>query len=289
MEYVFGLIIFLFGAALGSFINVIADRFNTGLSPWKGRSFCFSCSTVLRRSDLVPLFSFLFLRGKCRYCRSKIPVSAFVVEILMGLLSLLAAYQAGIFENFQFSIFNFQFFPSFLILTSIFATLLLITIYDLRHFIIPDTFLLIFLLFSFLYNSHFVIFDSSPLSFARGGVGGGVVSGIFLALPFLLIFLISRGRWIGFGDIKYIAVIGFFLGFAEGLSAVIFSFWIGAAFSLLALVLRKIKPHIYLPLMQNKLTIKSEIPFGPFLSLGTVLSFYFNADIFQINSLLQMF
>ncbi len=287
--YLFLITIFFFGAALGSFINVIADRFNTGLSPWKGRSFCFSCSTVLRRSDLVPLFSFLFLRGKCRYCRSKIPVSAFVVEILMGLLSLLAAYQAGIFENFQFSIFNFQFFPSFLILTSIFATLLLITIYDLRHFIIPDAFLLIFLLFSFLHNSHFVIFDSSPLSFARGGVGGGVVSGIFLALPFLLIFLISRGRWIGFGDIKYIAVIGFFLGFAEGLSAVIFSFWIGAAFSLLALVLRKIKPHIYLPLMQNKLTIKSEIPFGPFLSLGTVLSFYFNADIFQINSLLQMF
>ena len=283
--YLFLITIFFFGAALGSFINVIADRFNTGLSPWKGRSFCFSCSTVLRRSDLVPLFSFLFLRGKCRYCRSKIPVSAFVVEILMGLLSLLSAFKSGLLtSNFPCLLTT-----NYLLLTAIFAVLLLITIYDLRHFIIPDAFLLIFLLFSFLHNSHFVIFDSSPLSFARGGVGGGVVSGIFLALPFLLIFLISRGRWIGFGDIKYIAVIGFFLGFAEGLSAVIFSFWIGAAFSLLALVLRKIKPHIYLPLMQNKLTIKSEIPFGPFLSLGTVLSFYFNADIFQINSLLQMF
>lgn len=275
MQYFLGVIIFFFGAALGSFLNVIADRFNTGLSPWKGRSFCFSCSTVLRRSDLVPLFSFLFLKGKCRYCDSKIPVPAFIVEILMGLLSLLAVFKSG----FLVSDFSWILASSFLILAAIFATLLLITIYDLRHFIIPDAFLLAFLLFSLFFN--WILASSFWIP--------SIVSGVLLTLPFLLIFIFSKGRWIGFGDVKYIAVIGFFLGFAEGLSAVILSFWIGAGFSLLALGLRKIKPQISLPLLQNKLTIKSEIPFGPFLSLGVVLSFYFNADLFQIKSLLHAF
>jgi prepilin signal peptidase PulO-like enzyme (type II secretory pathway) len=105
--------------------------------------------------------------------------------------------------------------------------------------------------------------------------------------PFLLIFIVSKGRWIGFGDVKYIAVIGFFLGFALGLSAVILAFWIGAAFSLLVISINKFK--INLPFLRNNFTIKSEIPFGPFLSLGIILSFYFNADLFQIQSLLNFF
>lgn len=287
MQYLIELIFFFFGAAVGSFINVIADRFNTGLAWWRGRSFCFSCSTELKNNDLVPIFSFLFLKGKCRYCYSKISASAFVIEILMGALSLLAAFKSGIIDNLQSSIFNLQLFPIYLLTTAVFAVLFLITIYDLRHFIIPDAFLIAFFLFAFLHNSVFVFLDSSSFSFA--GVGVGAVSGILLALPFLAIFIISKGRWIGFGDIKYIAVIGLWLGFASGLSAVILAFWIGAAFSLLALMVKKFKSQINLPLLNNNFTIKSEIPFGPFLSLGTIISFYFNADLFQIKSLLEFF
>jgi prepilin signal peptidase PulO-like enzyme (type II secretory pathway) len=101
----------------------------------------------------------------------------------------------------------------------------------------------------------------------------------------LFIFLISKGTWLGFGDVKYIAVIGFFLGFAQGLSAVILSFWIGAVFSLTALFLKKIVSGTNLPLLKNNLTIKSEIPFGPFLSLGIIVSFYLGLDLFHINEL----
>jgi len=279
MKYILDTVIFLFGTALGSFIAVINNRYNTGLPFLKGRSICFSCNTELKSRDLIPIFSFIFLRGKCRYCQSKIPKETFIVEILMGILTILVAFKVGILgSNFQFIIFNFQLISNFLILISIFATILLISIYDLKHFIIPDSFLIYFFIFSFLY----IILNTNSIIHS-------FISGLVLALPFLLIFLISKGTWFGFGDVKYILVLGFFLGLTQGLSAVILSFWIGATFALLALSLKKLIPHINLPLLKNNFTIKSEIPFGPFLSLGIIISFYFSADLFQIHELFNIF
>jgi prepilin signal peptidase PulO-like enzyme (type II secretory pathway) len=271
VEYILGTIIFLFGAALGSFIAVIVNRYNTGLPFFRGRSFCFSCNTKLANKDLVPIFSFLSLKGKCRYCDSKIPKETLIIELIMGVLSLLAAFKSG------FLIFNLSFFSffHFLIILFIFANILLIAAYDLKHFIIPDSFLISLFILSFIYLL------ISNLSFFPS-----LLSATILAMPFLLIFLISKGTWFGFGDVKYILVLGFFLGFIQGLSAIVLAFWIGAVFSLLALSLKRLKPHINLPLLHNNFTIKSEIPFGPFLSMGVIISFYLNADLFQIHSLL---
>src|SRR3989344_1131246 len=279
MKYILDTVIFLFGTALGSFIAVINNRYNTGLPFLKGRSICFSCNTELKSRDLIPIFSFIFLKGKCRYCQSKIPKETFIIEILMGILTILAAFKVGILgSNFKFIIFNFQLIFNFSILISIFATILLISIYDLKHFIIPDSFLIYFFIFSFLY----IILNANSITHS-------FVAGLVLALPFLLIFLISKGTWFGFGDVKYILVLGFFLGLAQGLSAVILSFWIGATFALLALSLKKLIPHINLPLFKNNFTIKSEIPFGPFLSLGIIISFYLSADLFQIHEIFNIF
>lgn len=266
MEYILGIIIFFFGSALGSFIAVIADRYNTGLPFFKGRSICFSCNTVLKNKDLIPVFSFLFLQGRCRYCQAKISISAFLVEILMGVLCLIAAFKTGLLGN------NFQSIFDFIILTSIFATILLISVYDLKHFIIPDSFLVFFFIFSFL-----------SMGFGTSSTTHSLISGIILTSPFLLIFLVSRGTWFGFGDVKYIAIVGFWLGLSQGLSAVILAFWIGAAFALLALCLKKLTPQINLPLLKNNLTIKSEVPFGPFISLGIIVNFCLNLDLFKIN------
>ncbi|KKQ76895.1 MAG: hypothetical protein A3F20_04290 [Candidatus Zambryskibacteria bacterium RIFCSPHIGHO2_12_FULL_39_21] len=279
MLYIFGSLLLFFGACIGSFIAVINNRYNTGLPFLKGRSICFSCNTELKSRDLIPIFSFIFLKGKCRYCQSKIPKETFIIEILMGILTILAAFKVGILgSNFKFIIFNFQLIFNFSILISIFATILLISIYDLKHFIIPDSFLIYFFIFSFLY----IILNANSITHS-------FVAGLVLALPFLLIFLISKGTWFGFGDVKYILVLGFFLGLAQGLSAVILSFWIGATFALLALSLKKLIPHINLPLFKNNFTIKSEIPFGPFLSLGIIISFYLSADLFQIHELFNIF
>lgn len=280
MQYYFLVLIFLFGSALGSFIAVIADRYNTGLPFFKGRSVCFSCNTKLQTKDLFPIFSFLFLRGKCRYCSSKIPKETLVIEILMGILSVLAAFKSGFF------IFNFSLLlaTNYLLLTTIFATILLISIYDIKHFIIPDSFLIFLFIFSFLYL-FLSLFPFSHLSLLLINLASGLV----LALPFLLIFVISKGTWFGFGDVKYIAVFGFLLGFNVGLSAVVLSFWIGAAISLLALAVKKLTPHINLPLLRNNLTIKSEIPFGPFLSLGVIISWCLSLDLFQIYEIFNIF
>ncbi|KKP56177.1 MAG: Peptidase, A24 type IV prepilin peptidase family protein [Parcubacteria group bacterium GW2011_GWC1_34_10] len=281
MQYIFGLVVFLFGAALGSFILVIVNRYNTGLPFFKGRSICFSCNVQLKNKDLFPIFSFLFLRGRCRYCESKISRETLIVEVLMGFLSVIAALKSGFF-GFDFSLLLIT---NYLLLTTIFATILLISIYDLKHFIIPDSFLIFLFGFAFLHNLYFIIINSvSPISYFVS-----LISGIILALPFLLIFIGSKGRWLGFGDVKYILVLGFFLGFVEGLSAVILSFWIGAVFSLIALSLKYLKLHLNLPLLNNNFTIKSEIPFGPFLSTGIIISFYFNLDIFQIHEFFNIF
>lgn len=282
MQYFFWTIIFFVGAALGSFVAVIADRYNTGLPFLKGRSICFSCGKELKNKDLFPIFSFLFLLGRCRYCKSKIPKGTFAVEIIMGILSLAAFLKSGLsFENLSI----FQFF-NFLIILAIFSVIFLISIYDLKHFIIPDSFLVFLFAFSFLYLliSNLSIFQSFHFS-----IFSTFLSGIVLALPFFLIFLISRGTWFGFGDVKYIFVLGFFMGFVQGLSAVVLAFWIGAALSVAAFSLKFLKPHIKLPLLRNNFTIKSEIPFGPFLSLGTIISFFLNLDLFQIRTLLDVF
>lgn len=271
---------------------VIVNRYNTGLAFFKGRSICFSCNVQLQKKDLFPLFSFVLLKGRCRHCKSKIPFQDFFFEVLMGALSLLAAFKAGLFNTDLSSVFSDSYFLihflQYLLITAIFAVILLIAVYDLKHFIIPDSFLVSLFVLAFLYISFFVFSDFSLIN-AFFFIIKHLLSGVVLALPFLLIFVISKGRWLGFGDIKYMLVIGFFLGLAQGLSAIVLSFWIGATFSLLAILLKKIIPYINLPLMRNNLTIKSEIPFGPFLSLGVIISFYFNVDLFQIHSLFGFF
>lgn len=281
MEYFLVLVIFVFGIAIGSFLAVILDRYNTGLPFFGGRSFCFSCNTQLRGVDLFPIFSFIYLGGFCRYCKSRIPVQTLVVEVLMGFLSVLAFVESdmlthiGVFEVI-----------GFVTLLLVFAVILLITMYDFKHFIIPDSFLLALGIFSILYHVGLTFGQGGTLYDVYTGISLHLVAGMVLALPFLLIFLLSKGLWIGFGDVKYILVIGLLLGFNTGLSAVVLSFWVGAFISVLLILFQRLK--IKLPYTRNNLTIKSEIPFGPFLSLSIIVSFCLHLDLFKINELLPL-
>lgn len=269
MNIFFMFLIFIFGAAVGSFVNVVADRYNTGLKWWRGKSFCFACNQNLRARDLFPIFSFLFLRGRCRYCNSKIPRSSLLIEILMGVLLVLAAFKSGLL-GLELGTLGLEAGISYFILTATFATILLISIYDLRHFIIPDSFLVflfILAISSKLLSSSFISFSLSfkPLALSLS-------SGLILTLPFLILFLVSKGRWLGLGDVKYIAVIGFGLGLVKGVSAILLAFWIAAGFALILLFVAK-----------KNLTMKSEVPFGPFLSLGFVLAWFLEFDLLHLN------
>jgi len=268
MNYLFltPLFFFILGAIVGSFLNVVILRWNSGLS-LGGRSRCFSCSETLRWYELIPFFSFIFLRGKCSSCGAKISWQYFLVEFLTGMMFLLS------------SLFIFSSLPIFPFVTLLFiwSVLIVLAVYDLRHMILPDFFVFLFALFSAI----FVL-----LNFLQGGLKIGILdflSGPILFLFFFLLWFVSQGRWMGFGDAKLALGIGIFLGLEKGVVAVVLSFWIGAIVSILIIFYQKIQ-NFYgktkLSLSSKPITMKSEIPFGPFLILGTILSFFIDFGFF---------
>lgn len=253
---IYSILIFFLGASVGSFVNVIILRHNTGLSPWRGSSKCFSCGTKLRFYDLIPIFSFFFLRGRCRLCSTKLSLQYWLSEVITGIAFVLIFYLHG---------FSYQ----SLLLSTIYCVLSAIFIYDLRHKIIPDSFLFVFGLLSLSY-SYFILHISYL----------GILVGLLLVpLPFLIIWLASSGRYIGFGDVKFMGLMGMLLGFKEGLSAVLFSFWIGFVYVMFLFLYAQASKLFNLPSGRKEITMKSELPFAPFLVLGTLLGLFLNVDL----------
>ncbi len=254
---------FILGVLIGSFLNVVALRYNTGMT-LKGRSKCFSCGKNLKWYELVPLFSFLFQKGKCRNCKSKISWQYPVVELLAGILFVLVIW--------TFPPLTVQ--ASFTTLYYIFITclLLVIIIYDIKHKIIPDQMVYLFGVIALL-----KLFISSDLSFVAPSINS-ILAGPLLALPFALLFLFSKGTWMGLGDAKLVLGIGWTLGLIKGISAIVLAFWIGAILSVIwmYIVFRKLKSHY-------------EIPFGPFLVLGMYLVLIFNIQVIDFRPFLSLF
>lgn len=238
-------ILFVFGAIVGSFLNVVALRFNTGLN-LLGRSSCSSCGEKLLWWELVPILSFLFLRGRCRSCKVRIPVQYPLVELWTGLI--------------------FVTVPSFLI--PAFCLYVVITIYDLRHKIVPD---------ALVYTSIFLAFSlrlfyvSSILDWLAGPILFAVFGGLWL---------FSKGKAMGFGDAKLVLSVGLLLGAAASFSGIILAFWLGAIFGLSLISYSK-----FIPLLTGgkKITMKSEIPFAPFIILGAWLSIIFQLDLLHVS------
>lgn len=283
MFYLLAIFVFLIGTVVGSFLNVVALRYNTGKS-LAGRSGCFSCGKTLSPRELVPVFSFLFLRGRCSSCGAKISWQYPLVEFTTGILFLLTFLHLQEFLNLSPILFLFRY-SYFVIL---FCLLLIITIYDFKHKIIPDGLVYAFIILS-LISAVFNYLNSyllSPISILD------LLAGPILFLPFFLLWFVSQGKWIGLGDGKLALGIGFLLGISGGISAIILGFWIGAAVSLALLAAQKIvmsrqglARSIKLPFLPKNLTIKSEIPFGPFLILGVLLVFFFGIQIIDFNLL----
>jgi len=228
------LFVFILGAIIGSFLNCVIYRLEIRKSFIKGRSFCPHCKHALSFLDLIPVFSFFFLGGKCRYCKKPISIQYPLVELTTAIIFFL------IF-NFQFSILN----------VFIACLLIIIFVYDLKHFIIPDEAILLGVM-ACLFN---IFFDKLLItSYFWGAI---IASGFFL-----LIYLVSKGKWMGFGDVKLAFLMGLFLGFPAVLIALFLSFFIGSIVGLIQIGL-------------GKKTMKSEIPFGPFLVTGTFIAMFF--------------
>lgn len=247
-----GLIIFLFGLAWGSFLNVLLFRFNTGESFIGGRSRCFSCTRPLGLFDLIPVLSFLILGGRCSNCKSRISFQYPLVEFATGLLFFLFFLKwSSEFGSISDLHILFWWFASGFIL-------LFLSIYDFKHKILPDKFILIFFLISLLGNSFFV---KPPLYLAALS---------FLPAIFLfLLWFFSNGRWMGLGDSKLMMGGGLFLLWPKILEALFLGFWFGAIYGLALIFLGRAR------------SLKSEIPFGPFLVLGMLLAFFFPDDLMK--------
>lgn len=232
--------VFFFGLIVGSFLNVLIYRFNTGQTI-TGRSRCFSCSKTLKPKHLIPVFSFLWQRGKCAHCSSRIAWQYPLVELATGLLFILAGYLAT-------SIF------SFIWLAFIFSILLVITVYDVRHKIIPDLYVYLLIITAGIFQTYLWWIGMATL--------WDMLIGPIIAFFFASLWLVSRGTWMGFGDAKLVLGLGFFLGFPEALWATLLAFWVGGAVGIVLLLARF-----------KGATIKSELPFAPFLVFGALLSF----------------
>jgi len=268
MEIIFYVAIFVFGLTIGSFLNCVIYRLeHKELSSFmRGRSFCPHCKHTLSWLDLIPVFSFLFLKGKCRYCKRKISWQYPLVELTTGFLFVLIL-------NYELRIMNYEIFDFvnvinllFLILSSSF--LILIFVYDLKHYIIPDKVVYPAILIAFLFrilNLGFVSnFEFRILNLRN--LSNPFLSAVFASIFFLVIVLASRGKWMGIGDIKLAFFMGLLLGFPNILAALFFAFLIGAIIGI-GLVLLK------------KKEMKSEVPFGPFLVAGTFIALFWGSEI----------
>ena len=271
MTFFIFLFIFIFGAIIGSFLNVALFRYNTGRGT-SGRSACLSCGTKLSSRDLVPIFSFLFSRGRCNYCGSAISWQYPAVELITGVVFAAIIYKqwfliySGFSTNFQSSIFDFQNLFVICYLLFVFSLLIAITVYDIRHKIIPNGLVWMFVFVSIV--KALFLGDGGQLFIYD------LLAGPILALFFAAIWFFSGGRAMGLGDAKLALGIGLLLGFFDGVSALLLSFWIGGLVGVFLLLVKR-----------ERFTMKSEIPFAPFLTISAFLVYFFQFDFFGIKDL----
>lgn len=256
------IIFFILGLIIGSFLNVVIFRFNTHRS-FGGRSGCMACQKKLLWYELIPLFSYLALKGRCSGCKTKISKQYFWVELLTGLIF------AGLFLKFEniFYADTLVFAGTLAFYGTMFSLLTVIAVYDLKHKIVPDVLAFVFGLLAFIGMFFFSSFGFNPhfpsvLEF---------LSGFIIALPFALVWLVSKGTWMGLGDAKLALGLGWLLGLSRVLSGAVVAFWSGALIGLLLIAFSK------------KHSMKSEIPFAPFLVLGALLAFLFELHLFPIS------
>lgn len=249
--------IFIIGLFFGSFLNVLADRLPFGRT-LLGRSECDSCKHMLSWRDLIPLVSFIELRAKCRYCKAPMSYQYPLAEIFTGVVYVLTWILSTKWFHF----------PSIHVIHLIIASILIVMVLsDFRYQILPDEMqmglFLVGLSRIFILNQQTIemnIIQALPI------LGEHLLGGIAVMTPLLLIFLITRGRGMGFGDVKFAFISGFVLGALNGFIALYIGFVAGGIVGGYLLLTRKKKG-------------KSKLAFGPYLILGYYLMMLVDAEV----------
>jgi leader peptidase (prepilin peptidase)/N-methyltransferase len=249
MEIVVTVSFCLLGAVLASFVCVIAERIYTGQSWLQGRSRCNSCRKQLRVFDLVPVFSLLLSRGKCRGCHARIPLLYSFFEAALGAAFGLSYLTLGL--TIQLGVF-----------LCALLVLFFIVVYDLRHTLVPWGASGLLILLGGLFAMLETLSGPNLQASEPQMLGATVLAAAAIALFFFLLYALSRGKWMGLGDTPVAFALSLLVGSAA-IPGLLFSFWIGAVIGIVVLVMRRGGP-----------TMGIEIPFVPFLALGYLLAFF---------------
>lgn len=236
----FYLFVFFFGTAIGSFLNVLIDRLPQEESIM-GRSHCDYCKHKLGGFDLIPIISFLILKGRCRDCKEKLSYQYPLIEFLTGVVFVLTWINLPA-DNFLIKY-------AYLTLMS---SLIVVFFSDLKYQIIPDSIQIAFLIATLFVGGAGI----TPYIFFLK-----VVAAFVIMAPILFLHVITRGRGMGFGDVKFAFIMGFLLGIKGGVLALYIAFILGAVVGVALLVLKKTG-------------LKSKIAFGPFLVIGVVVTLF---------------
>ena len=278
MSYYQYLVLFFFGLAAGSFLNVVSLRYKPGqklldLRVIGGRSRCLYCGKELAWHELIPLISFLVQKGKCRGCGQKLSFQYPLIELLSGLIFVLVPYSlvsTPYFLNSQFYI------PIIVAWILIFLLFLLLSVIDFRLYLIPDQInLSLGVLGIVLIALNSGLFDQSSFLGHYSLLFGSITESVWLnhlfavvlaMIFFAAIIILSRGKGMGWGDFKLAAAFGLIFGWPDILVVVFLAFVIGAIFTA-PLLIRKQK------------TMKDVVPFGPFLVIGSSLVFFLGKQL----------
>ncbi len=286
MQAVLYFFLFIIGAFIGSFLNLISDRLPKGKKIVFGRSECEFCHKSLGVKNLIPLLSFIFQRGKCSFCKKKLSFYYPFSEFLTGAVFMLAGYLSGfVFESGIQNIFLLLY---YIVIFSFFVAMFLT---DIKFFLILDSLVLptiVFVLISSLLVRGLELFNlyknlstddfgvyllrsgylNNQIIYSLKGFGFVLLGSFAISLFFLFLIFITKGRGMGFGDVKLGFLIGLVNGFPFSIIAIFLGFVIGAVYSLLLIALKK-------------KTMKDTIAFGPFLIMGSLVTLLFGARLWE--------
>jgi prepilin signal peptidase PulO-like enzyme (type II secretory pathway) len=255
MIYLISVLIFIIGLCIGSFLNALIYRLETSKKICFGRSICIYCKKTLSWKELFPLLSFIIQKGKCKDCKKKISWQYPLVELVTGFLFLYSFFYVFsfqlLYDNWLLAISNL------LIYWFIIAVLIVVFVYDLKHKLILDKVMIPGIIIVFVLQLFLGVLLLNLL--LAGLIGGGF---------FLIQFLLSKGKWIGGGDIRLGVFMGFVLSWPNILVGLFIAYFIGA-FASVILILSK------------KKGLKSQVPFGPFLAVGTLVSMFLGSQLVE--------